>query len=68
MKCITCKHLHESDDPGGGSWTGPGSQSVSCGLGKWYLGNDQILKSDLRVAVTKAEACTDYEHDPNTTP
>ena len=63
MKCVDCKHLHESDDCGGGTWTGPGSQSVSCGLGKWYLGGAQTLKADPREAVAKAEACADYEKE-----
>jgi len=60
MKCLNCKHIHENDDPGGGSWTGPGSQSVSCGLGKWYIGNNECLIVDLRKAVETAALCQDF--------
>lgn len=63
MKCLTCKHLTECDDPGGGSWTGPGTQSVSCNLGRWYIGNNECLITDLRKAVESAEACDKYEKE-----
>jgi hypothetical protein len=66
MKCLDCKHLHEGDDPGGGEWTGPGGgQSLSCGLGKWYLNNGQLAADDLRVALTVAASCVEFVQAPD---
>jgi hypothetical protein len=62
MKCLSCKHLTESFDPGGGEETGPGAgDSVSCALGRWYMSGTQCQISDLAHAVNQAETCKLHE-------
>jgi hypothetical protein len=61
VKCGECKHLAELDDPGGGTWTGPGTEAVSCGLGRWYIGDGDHDRRAVRLLLAKGDDCPKYE-------
>jgi hypothetical protein len=61
VKCGECRHLSEDYHCGGGSWTGPGSESVSCGKGRWYIGDGDHDRVAIRLLVLKGTDCPEFE-------